>query len=163
MVLYFNFPSISVLNISVWKAACGCGLSKSKLGSDSDQISAPNGAATAGPVLELSTFTLKFQRTPISHLQFDYPCQWVSGSVGQSVIHSFRFGNSYCISELVIWPPPYIICERTLNRQRFGSNLSKCTKNWILFCRGQCKIWPQYIFFICSLYILWGGMGATYI
>ena len=77
--------------------------------------------------------------------------EWVSGWVGQSVIHSFRFGDSYCISELVIWPPPYkqknfaadIICERTLNRQRFGSNLSKCKKNWILLCQGSCRIWPK--------------------
>ena len=29
-----------------------------------------------------------------------YPCQWVSESVSGSVIHSFRFGDSYRISEL---------------------------------------------------------------
>ena len=29
-----------------------------------------------------------------------YPCQWLSEWVSQSVIDSFRFGDSYCISEL---------------------------------------------------------------
>ena len=38
-----------------------------------------------------------------------YPCQWVGQSVSGSVIHSFRFGDSYRISELceLVW---YLTC-----------------------------------------------------